>query len=114
MQVTFISTNKLFRSLYWALYLSLCFISGWFASGVVENYFSRKTSFSQNEEISTKRPVITISLIRQSGENPVLNKNVGIGYCLSYKSWLNPCANLVLGENEFLIKQINETEKVFF
>ena len=55
-------TRLLIFLLYWATYLGLCFISGWFASGVVENYVSRKTSFSQKEEVAIKRPVITIEI----------------------------------------------------
>ena len=57
-----ISAKKLYQSIYWVLYLGLCFISGWFVSGVLENYSSRKTGFSMNEEIAIKRPVITIDL----------------------------------------------------
>ena len=122
MQVT-ISTKKLFQVLYWTLYLGLCFISGWFASGVVDNYFSRKTSFSQDKEIATKRPVISIKLNPISGESRKSNKNrwefmtnnnTWIDYCPSYELWKSQCAKLVLGENEFLIEEINETEKVFF
>ena len=108
------STNKLFRVLYWTLYLGLCFISGWFVSGVLENYISRKTSFSQDEEIATKRPVISIIMFSLTGEGPVINKNIWIWYCPSYKFWQFPCEYLDLGENEFFIKEINDTEKVFF
>ena len=108
-----ISTKKLCRFLYWTLYLGLCFISGWFVSGVLENYISRKTSFSQDEEIAIKRPVITITLYRQDGEYPVLNKNTSIIYCPTYKLWTPECKSLAFGENEFLIKEINKTEKVF-
>ena len=113
MQVA-ISANKLFRVLYWTLYLGLCFISGWFVSGVLDNYVSRKTSFSQDEEIATKRPVITIKFIPLVfGKYPVLNKNTWIDYCPSYKLWLPHCKSLYWGDNEFLMKEINKTEKVF-
>ena len=109
-----ISANKLYRVLYWTLYLGLCFISGWFASGVLENYISRKTSFSQDKEIATKRPVISITLNRVSGEWPELkeNKNTWISYCTGYKAWPLQCEFLNFGENNFLIKDINKTEKV--
>ena len=105
------------RFLYWILYLSLCFISGWFASksGVLDFYFTSKTSFYLDQENSTKRPVITINLIPVSGELPLLNNNTWIHYTPSYQLWPNigAGANLSLGENSFLIKDINRTEKVF-
>lgn len=99
------------------LYLSLCFISGWFASksGVLDFYFTSKTSFYLDQETSTNRPVITISLIPVSGNHPVLNKNTWIYYTPGYQLWTNLDAGayLYLGENSFLINDINETEKVF-
>ena len=109
-----ISAKKLSKFLYWTLYLGLCFISGWFASGVLDNYISRKTSFSQDEGIATKRPVISIIMFFLTGERPVINKNIWIQYCPSYKFWQSGnCGNLHLGENEFFVKEINDTEKVF-
>ena len=109
-----ISAQTSCRFLYWTLYLSLCFISGWFASGVLDNYISRKTSFSQDEGIATKRPVISIIMFFLTGERPVINKNIWIQYCPSYKFWQSGnCGNLHLGENEFFVKEINDTEKVF-
>ena len=50
------------KFLYWGLYLALCFTSVWFVSGVVDNFLSKKTSFSQTEGYSYERPVITIAL----------------------------------------------------
>ena len=92
-----ISANKLFTFFYWALYLGLCFSSGWFASGVVENYLSRKTSFSQYEETSIKRPVI--SIIMSVSEKKILlgyETHIIIQYCPSYKTWATKCKNLEL------------------
>ena len=113
-----ISANKLLGALYWAIYLSLCFIAGWFASGALNNFFLRRTSFWMNEEISTKRPVISIRLHPLSGEKTTLNNDTQINYCPSYKLWQYygniSCPNLDLGENEFFIPQINKTEKVLF
>ena len=105
------------RVLYWILYLSLCFTSGWFAlnSGVLNHYISKTTSFTQVEEISYKRPVITINLQLLPGESPELKTNIWIYYTQSYRLWPFPnVTNLTLGTNEFLIKEINKTEKVFF
>ena len=117
--IVVISANKLLRSFYWAMYLGLCFIGGWFAlrSGVLDNYFSRKTSLSLDEEISTKRPVISIRLFpNPAGEKAVLNINTQIHYCPSYHLWQyfdSSCQILGLEENKFFIPQINKTEKVF-
>ena len=55
------SFEKLIKPVYWGIYIILCFVSAWFASGVIENFLSGKTSFSQSQESSLKRPVITIS-----------------------------------------------------
>ena len=113
MKVT-ISANKLFTPLYWALYLGLCFISGWFASEVVEHYLSSKTSFSQHEEISIKRPVVSIVLFLdlKSEQKIVLEYETYIifQYCATYKTWTPSCKMLELGENNFTIKEINKTE----
>ena len=58
---TTLSYKKLILPVYWGIYISLCFVSGWFASGVIDNFLARKTSFSQSLESSSKRPVITIA-----------------------------------------------------
>ena len=111
-----ISAKTLYRILYWTLYLGLCFISGWFVlnSGVLDHYISRTTSFAQLEEKSTKRPVISINLETKELP-PVLNTNIWIYYTQSYRLWPNPnLTHLIEGENDFLIREINETEKVFF
>ena len=55
------SFEKLIKPVYWGIYIILCFVSAWFASGVIENFLSGKTSFSQSQESSLKRPVIAIS-----------------------------------------------------
>ena len=72
------------KCLYWALYLGLSFTAGWFASGVVDNFLSKKTSFSQSEGISLKRPVITIVLKGTNAGKLNLPKDLVIKYCPSY------------------------------
>ena len=57
-----ISQDKLFKTLEWTLFIGFCIVAGWFASSVVENFFLRKTSFSQQEEEVRTYPVITILL----------------------------------------------------
>ena len=104
--------------LYWAIYLGLSFISGWFASGVVEHYVSRKTSFSQKEDVAIKRPVITIEIKPKlnSDQTPLFGGNFWIQYCPNYKAWgYRQCFYLEnIGEREFLIEKLNKTEKIFF
>ena len=118
MQVA-ISTNKLLILLYWAIYLALCLIAVWFAigSGALDNFFSKKTSLSMDEEISTKRPVISIILFPLSSKQTVvLDNNTEIHYCPSYKFWdyrHSSCQILGLGENKFFMQEINKTERVF-
>ena len=112
------SNRKLFKFfIYWAIYLGLCFISGWFASGVVENYVSRQTSFSQNEEVAIKRPVITIEIKSENNsvQDPLFNDTFWIQYCPFYRAWGEcSCYYLDIGESEFPIEKLNNTEKIFF
>ena len=107
------SKDKLFKSLYWLLYLGLCFTSGWFASGVVDNFLSRKTSFSQYEGISDERPVITISLFKKSesgiADNITYKSDLNIYYCSSYKTWLEKCKKLNIENNNFTHDGLNKT-----
>ena len=57
-----ITKDKIFNILEWILFIGLGIVSGWFASGVLENFFSQKTSFAQYEKIVTEYPVIAIRL----------------------------------------------------
>ena len=57
-----ITKDKIFTILEWILFIGLGIVSGWFASGVLENFFSQKTSFAQYEKIVTEYPVIAIRL----------------------------------------------------
>ena len=109
-----ISAKKLYQSIYWGLYLGLCFISGWFVSGVLENYSSRKTGFSMDEEIAIKRPVITIDLWNWNGTgSPEIGHNIQIEYCPKYEVLKSPsCKKLALGEKKFPYKDIDKTENV--
>ena len=55
-----ISSKKLVFAMEWALLIGLTIISGWFASGVLVNFVSQKSSFSQREEEVKTYPVIVI------------------------------------------------------
>ena len=52
--------DKIFKIIEWTLFIVLITASGWFSSGVLLHFFSRKTSFSQHIEKVTDYPVISI------------------------------------------------------
>ena len=54
------SLTKYFKITEWILYLGLCILSAYFMEGVLDKYFSEKTSFTQSEEPIEDAPVITI------------------------------------------------------
>ena len=41
-----ISQHKAIRILEWILFVGFAIIAGWFASGVIENFFSKRTSIT--------------------------------------------------------------------
>ena len=59
MQCT-ISQEKVFKILEWIFFIGLFIASGWSSSGVLQQFFSRKTSFSQHKEKVTDYPVVII------------------------------------------------------
>ena len=72
-----ISQHKAIKIIEWILFVVFAIIAGWFASGVIENFFSKRTSFSQHEGEITKNPV---ALIKAKQQRPVVeikrNENV--------------------------------------
>ena len=52
--------DSYFKFLNWILYLCLCGLSAFFMWGVLENYISGKTSYSQSEEPMEELPTITL------------------------------------------------------
>ena len=66
-----ISKNKLLNSLEWGLYLVLSLVSIWFAYGVLDNFFTGKTSFALHEEPVTDHPVISIVFTHQISPSEV-------------------------------------------
>ena len=57
-----ISQDKVFKILQWIFFIGFIIASGWFASGVLKQFFSRKTSFSQHQEKVKNYPVVNIIL----------------------------------------------------
>ena len=52
--------DKAFQILEWIFFIGFSIVALWFASGVLEQFFSHKTSFSQYEEEVAYYPVISI------------------------------------------------------
>ena len=93
-----------FKILEWILFIGFAIIAGWFASGVIEHFFSRKSSFSQHEEEVTKYPVVVI----KAPDNQI---NVKINY-RSRGMMSSQHQKLEIGENQFQNDKNNKTEKV--
>ena len=75
---TNISLEKLVIALDWGLFICLTFISIWFASGVFEQFASKRSSFSQQEEKINTHPVIVIEFRDFTG--PISMDDVKIRY----------------------------------
>ena len=102
-----ISKCKVFKIVEWILYIGLCIVSGWFASGVLYQFFSNKTSFSQYEEKVTQYPVVTIILYPAS---EVKTEDVcTIKYATN---GISDFRALKIGANEFYNENYNKTERV--
>ena len=98
--------EKVFKIIQWILFIALISASGWFASGVLQHFFSRKTSFSQHVEEVSDYPVISIILWHPK-VNPCDVK-------IKYKaSGMADHQYLEVGENHLHNKKkYNKTEKV--
>ena len=101
-----ISQHKVFKILEWILYIGLSILAGWFASGVVQQFFSHKTSFSQYEEKVTQYPIVTIILQQPASE--VKREDVFIFYATGGMTF----ESLENGENQLHNEKYNKTEKV--
>ena len=55
-----ISQDKVFKIIEWIFFIGFSIVAGLFASGVLEQFFSHKTSFSQYEEEVAYYPVISM------------------------------------------------------
>ena len=101
------SQHKLFKILEWILFIGFVIASGWFASGVLRQFFSNKTSFTQYKEKITFYPVVNIIFHRLTSElNP---SDVKIKY---KASGMDDYQLLELGENYLHNHKYNKTEKV--
>ena len=62
------SLTKCFKFIEWTLYLGLGILSAYFMWGVLEKFFSNKSSFTQSEEPIEDFPVITICFVKPEYE----------------------------------------------
>ena len=115
MKIT-MSKYQAFKIMEWICFIGFSILAGWFASGVLEQFFSRKTGFSQYEEEVTNYPVLSIFFYDVQASEFNLN-DTKILYCNygnpNYHK-KNPYAFHILeiGENYFPNKKHNKTEKV--
>ena len=90
-------SNNIFKIVEWILFIGFTIIAGWFASGVLEQFFLRRTSFSQCEKEITNYPVITVQFNRMASE--VNLTNVIIRY---YAEGIGKGSQILkIGENHF-------------
>ena len=60
MKLRFCEESKIVWALEWILYIGLSLAAGWFASGVIGNFATRKTSFSHNGEADRRGQIIIL------------------------------------------------------
>ena len=105
-----ISRDKAFKILECFLFIGFSIVAGWFASGVLKQFFSRETNFTQYEKKITEYPVVAIvfSDLRASEVN--LN-NFEILYLPNFI--MNPTERkLGIGKNYIHNDDFNKTEIV--
>ena len=73
-----VSQKKLVIVLDWGLFIVLNIVAAWFASGVFEQFFSKRSSFFQHEEKIDTHPVIVIEF--RDFTEPILLDDVQIFY----------------------------------
>ena len=103
------SQDKLFKTLEWILFIGLIIVSGWFASEVLEHFFSNKTSFSQQKEKITDFPVIFVSFRRSASEFNL--SDVKIRY---YATGIADWPYLEIGENDLYNDRYDKNESIIF
>ena len=102
-----VSHDKIFKTLEWILFIGFTILAGWFASGVLEQFCSHRTSFSQYENEITNYPVISIYFDR-----PALEVNLTNVIFIYYTYGTEKDQILEIGENYFHNEEYNLTQKV--
>ena len=101
-----ISQDKAFKILEWILFIGFGTVAGFFASGVIEQFFSSKTGFTQHEEELTNYPVI--SMVFHGYQASEINET---NTFFIYRTKGMKYRRLKIGENQFLNHKYNKTEK---
>ena len=60
MKLKFCEESKIVWALEWIFYIGLSLAAGWFASGVIGNFTTGKTSFSHNSEADRRGQIIIL------------------------------------------------------
>ena len=102
------SRDKAFKDLEWILFIVFTILAGWFASSVLQQFFSSKTNFTQHEEKITKYPVVVIFFNDLKASKVNLN-NLEIHYEVK---GMQQAGKLEIGKNYFHNDDFNKTEKV--
>ena len=106
-----ISKELILNFLEWVLFIVLCIISIGFSYGVLDNFFSMRTSFSQNEEPVYDYPIIGIVFKRKFSKVNLADVEIHIAHGLKGGD-LNGLKKLEIGENHFHNEEHNKTETI--
>ena len=97
----------------WTLFFVLCIIATYFMRGVMEKYFSEKTSFTQTEKLMEELPTIVFCFSNKYSTST--KYEYGSDFKLSYVLWFGfESHNIFLKEdkNSTLLKEIVHLEKM--
>ena len=103
-----ISQDKAFKFLEWFFFIAFSLVAGWFSSGVLHNFFSQKTSFSQSEGEIKSYPVLNIVFFGYNASEVNLT-NVMILY---QTEGMQDSVALKIGENHLHNDWYNRNETV--
>ena len=92
-----ISQDKACKILEWLFFVGFIIVAGLFASGVLQQFLSRKTGFSQHEEEVKNYPVISIEFSGYQASE-INQTNVMIYY---RTKGMSDYHSLEIGENKF-------------
>ena len=110
---------KYFTVIEWILFFGLCGLSGVFMHGVLYNFFSGKTSFSESEEVLTELPTVVFCFTKLIGTKNVYPEyEYGSDFKVEYRLYIDakrPSVFLKEGENTILGEHIHlETIKTLY
>ena len=111
MQQVTVSRDKLIQYVDWVLFIGLVVVAAWFSYGVLDNYWSEKSGFTQSEVANYDRPTISIVPTTRFISS-TWHQSAYIQYCAIY-ALQNYCINVKDGENDIRIPFLNKTESVF-